>query len=79
VRDADGRTYVATTVTLPALSLSALQLAVAMAASSGALKLEAAAIVGEAPTRDDAGRAALDALAPGALLMLADAAGAPLN
>jgi hypothetical protein len=82
VRDTDGRTYVATTVALPSLSLSALQLAVAMAASSGALGLEAAAIVGEAPTSDDAGRAALDALAPTASLLLADPDGqllAPTN
>ncbi len=41
VRDTDGRTYVATTVALPSLHLSALQLAVAMAVSSGALGLEA--------------------------------------
>ena len=72
VRDTDGRTYVATTVALPSLSLTALQLAVAMAVSSGALGLEAAAIVGEAPSAADAGRAALTALAPTASLLLAD-------
>jgi hypothetical protein len=72
VRDTDGRTYVATTITLPSLSLTALQLAVAMAASSGALGLEAAAIVGEAPTSDDAGQAALAAVAPAAGLLLAN-------
>jgi hypothetical protein len=75
VRDTDGRTYVATTVALPSLSLTALQLAVAMAASSGALGLEAAAIVGVAPTADDTGRAALTALAPAASLFLADTNG----
>jgi hypothetical protein len=79
VRDTDGRTYVATTVTLPSLSLTALQLAVAMAASSGALGLEAAVIVGIAPTSEDAGRAALAALAPDARLLLADADGALLD
>jgi cytidine deaminase len=47
VRDQDGRTYVATAVDLPSLRLSALQTAVAMAASSGATGLEAAAVVGE--------------------------------
>lgn len=47
VRDRDGRTYAATTVALPSLSLTALQLAVAMAVSSGAQGLEAAAVVGE--------------------------------
>ncbi len=45
VRDTTGRTYVATSVALPALVLSALQAAVAMAVSSGADGLEAAAIV----------------------------------
>jgi 2-methylaconitate cis-trans-isomerase PrpF len=50
VRDETGRTYVAATVTLPSLSLSALQLAVAMAVASGARSLEAAAVVTEAET-----------------------------
>jgi hypothetical protein len=55
VRDRDGRTYVAASVELPSLSLSALRLAVAMAASSGAGGLEAAAVVGAAgePTTAD--------------------------
>ena len=47
VRDETGRTYSATTVELPSLKLSALQVAVAMAVSSGAESLEAAAIVTE--------------------------------
>lgn len=64
VRDTDGRTYVAAAVALPSLSLSALQVAVAMAASSGALGLEAAVIVGDGP--DDAGAAAVHDLAPDA-------------
>ena len=64
VRDSDGRTYVATTVALPSLALSALQVAVAMAVSSGALGLEAAAIVGRGdPRSDDAALAALHDLA----------------
>jgi hypothetical protein len=46
VRDTNGRTYVATTVTLASLELSALQVAVAMAVSSEAPGLEAAAVVG---------------------------------
>lgn len=46
VRDRDGRTYAAATVALPSLTLTALQVAVAMAASSGAVGLEAAAVVG---------------------------------
>ncbi|HSY15014.1 MAG TPA: cytidine deaminase [Jatrophihabitantaceae bacterium] len=47
VRDTDGRTYLAATVELPSLSLSALQVAVAMAVTSGARGLEAAVILGE--------------------------------
>lgn len=45
VRDTDGRTYVASTVVLPSLRLTALQASVAAAASSGASGLEAAAVV----------------------------------
>src|SRR3954447_17283128 len=48
VRDETGRTYTAAAVALPSLRLSALRLAVAMAVSSGAEKLEAAALVSEA-------------------------------
>jgi hypothetical protein len=48
VRDGTGRTYAATTVSLPSLRLSALQVAVAMAVSSGADVLEAAAVVSAA-------------------------------
>ncbi len=47
VRDETGRTYVATTVELPSLRLSAIQVAVAMAVSSGATALEAAALVAD--------------------------------
>ena len=59
VRDQDGRTYAAATVALPSLALSALQLAVASAAAAGASRLEAAAVVTESTTLDDAGRAAV--------------------
>jgi len=48
VRDETGRTYVAGTVVLESLKLSALQTAVAMAVASGAKSLEAAAVVTEA-------------------------------
>ncbi|WP_046470991.1 hypothetical protein [Allosalinactinospora lopnorensis] len=48
VRDETGRTYVATTVALPSLRLSALRAAVAAAVSGGAESLEAAAVVTEA-------------------------------
>jgi cytidine deaminase len=47
VRDETGRTYAAATVELPSLRLSALQVAVAMAVSSGATELAAAAVVTE--------------------------------
>ena len=73
VRDTDGRTYVATTVQLPSLTLSALQLAVCMAVSSGALGLEAALVLGEATDQaDEAGLAALRDVAPSASLLRAD-------
>jgi hypothetical protein len=65
VRDTDGRTYVASTVTLPSLQVSALQVAVAMAVSSGALGLEAAVVLGDDPS-DEAGEAALRDVAPAA-------------
>ncbi|WP_055524748.1 hypothetical protein [Streptomyces graminilatus] len=45
VRDETGRTYVAGTVDLDSLKLSALRTAVAMAVASGAKALEAAAVV----------------------------------
>jgi hypothetical protein len=48
VRDETGRTYVAGTVALESLKLSALRTAVAMAVASGARSLEAAAVVSEA-------------------------------
>ena len=66
MRDETGRTYVAATVTLPSLRLSALRLAVAMAVSSGATALEAAALVSEADAVDPADLAAVADLAPGA-------------
>jgi cytidine deaminase len=59
VRDETGRTYVAGTVQLASLKLSALQTAVAMAVASGARSLEAAAVVTEAPAASDADRAAV--------------------
>ncbi len=47
VRDTDGRTYSAADVVLPSLRLSALELAVALAVSSGGSGLEAALLVGD--------------------------------
>jgi cytidine deaminase len=70
VRDGDGRTYVAATVELPSLSLSALQVAVAMAVSSGAPGLEAAVVLGDDPA-DAAGEQAVRDLAPAAAVLRA--------
>ncbi|HVB44326.1 MAG TPA: cytidine deaminase [Streptosporangiaceae bacterium] len=57
VRDETGRTYAAAAVALPSLRISALALAVAMAVSSGASALEAAALVsdGSGPADSDVG------------------------
>ncbi|MFE4859913.1 cytidine deaminase [Streptomyces sp. NPDC056670] len=59
VRDETGRTYVAGTVELPSLKLSALQTAVAMAVASGAESLEAAAVVTESAVLAEADVAAV--------------------
>ena len=77
VRDLDGRTYVAGTVALPSLSLTALQAAVAAAVSSGAAGLEAAVVVSESPSVDDASRAAVADLSSAAPVLLADPSGTP--
>jgi cytidine deaminase len=77
VRDTDGRTYVGTTVALPSLSLSALQVAVATAVASGAEGLEAAALVTEQDAADGAGRAAVADLAPHAPVIVAGTDGTP--
>ena len=53
VRDTDGRTYAAATVDLDHLKLSAVQVALAMAVSSGAPGLEAVAVAGASPSDDD--------------------------
>ncbi len=68
VRDETGRTYAATGVDLPSLQLTAVQLAVAMAVSSGAAGLEAAALVSEAAEPDPADLAVLRDLGQGITL-----------
>lgn len=75
VRDTDGRTYVAATVDLPSLRLSALQVAVAMAVSSGAPGLEAAVVLGDDPA-DPAGEQAVRDVAPAAAILHAGPDGA---
>jgi len=50
LRDGTGRTHVGNIITLESLHLDALQVALAMAISSGANAIEAAVVVGEQPT-----------------------------
>ncbi|CAL9273926.1 cytidine deaminase [Streptomyces rochei] len=72
VRDETGRTYVAGTVALDSLRLSALRTAVAMAVASGAKSLEAAAVVTEAEAASEEDRAAVrDLGGPGTPVLVA--------
>lgn len=73
VRDLDGRTYTAATVALDSLQVAALDLAVAMAVSSGAKGLEAAAVVTE--TDGPATAAVRDLAGAGINVFVADATG----
>ncbi|TWF91613.1 cytidine deaminase [Saccharopolyspora dendranthemae] len=75
VRDTDGRTYAATTIALPSLSLTALQAAVAAAVSSGAEGLEAAAVVTDADALDHASVAAAHDMTKNAPVLRADGKG----
>jgi hypothetical protein len=69
VRDETGRTYAAAAVALPSLRLSALALAVAMAVSSGAENLAAAALVSEGTAPDPADIAAVKDIGAGAVII----------
>lgn len=81
VRDGDGRTYAGADVRIESLSLSALQVAVATALSSGATAFEAAVVSGTDPAGADGdpGRGALAEISPAAYLVIADADGTPLR
>ena len=68
VRDETGRTYAAAAIALPSLQLSALHLAVAMAVSSGATNLEAAALVSDGSAPDPGDIAAVRELGPDAVV-----------
>ncbi len=76
VRDETGRSYAAAAVALPSLRLSALRLAVAMAASSGATRLEAAAVVSDTGELDPADVAVVRDLGPTAVVYHAGPDGA---
>ena len=81
VRDLDGRTYAAASVRLAHLDLSALEVCVAMAVSSGSSGLEAAVVLvdGE-PAHEPAPEPVLDAVrdfaGPGVPVHVGDARGA---
>ena len=71
VRDTDGRTYVAATVSSQTLKLSALQAAAAAAVPCGVEGLEAAAVVSDADAVEIEGLAGVRDLAPSAPVHLA--------
>ncbi|MFT3872290.1 MAG: cytidine deaminase [Nocardioides sp.] len=60
VRDTDGRTYAGATVDLPSLQVSAVQVCVAMAVSSGSKGLEAAVVLTAADEVAPADRAVVE-------------------
>ena len=61
VRDTDGRTYAAASVDLPSLQLSAIQVCIAMAHSSGSTGLEAVVLMTAAGPDADPGEVVADA------------------
>ena len=74
VRDLDGRTYAAASVRLEHLSLSALEVCVAMALSSGSTGLEAAVVLTDGDVPDLA--AVTDFAGPGVPVLVGDPRGA---
>ena len=76
MRDTDGRTYAGASVALPHLQLSALQVVLAMAVSSGASGLEAVALVGDSDPSPEDLAALGDLPGTGVAVWRADASGA---
>lgn len=70
-RDEIGRTYVAASVGLPSLRLSAVQAVVAVALSSGAPRLDTVAVVGGADQLSDDDRALLEDVSVASVLLFA--------
>jgi hypothetical protein len=79
VRDLDGRTYAAATLTLPTLRVSAVAGCLAMAASSGAKGLEAVVVLGDAAVADADLAAVRDFAGAGVPVLRADLSGAILE
>lgn len=79
VRDTDGRTYAAATVDLPSLKVSAMQVAVAMAVSSGVEGLEAAAVTGGSDVSADDLAVVRDVGGAGLSVFCADDSGAVVS
>lgn len=76
VRDLDGRTYSGASVTLPSLRVSAVGVAVAMAASSAAAGLESAVVLGDAGSVSENDLAVVrDFAGPGVPVLRVDAQG----
>lgn len=73
VRDLDGRTYAAASIALAQLQLTALEVCVAMAISSGATGLEAAVVLTDGDAVDV--RAASEFTGPGVPVLVGDARG----
>ena len=79
VRDTDGRTYAGATVSLPSLSVSAVGVAVAMAASSAAAGLEAVAVLGGQIVAEEDLAAVRDFAGAGVVVFLAATDGTVLE
>ncbi len=79
VRDDMGRTYAAASVEIDGASVTALQLAVATAVSSGARRFEAAAVVTDDPEPDEEGLKALAAFGEVGTVLRARSDGSPLD